>query len=236
MINLLKKYCDEVQLVITNGQLEKFDIYFNRLIETNKVMNLTAITDPVEVCIKHFIDSIIISKYIELPDSSKVIDIGTGAGFPGIPLAIIFDNVDFTLVDSLNKRIKFLDDISEDLGLKNVSTRHGRFENLGQVKEFRAQYDFALSRAVAPLNVLLEYTIPFLKVNAKFISYKSVLADQELTEATNAMKLLKCSLSNQFSYRLPEINDERVLLEFLKNGSTEKKYPRKAGTPKRKPL
>ena len=172
MKELLYNTALETGINLTDIQLEKFQIYYNLLIETNKVMNLTSITEEKDVVLKHFIDSLAIKNYIDI-SNGRVIDIGTGAGFPGIPLAIIYNDTQFTLMDSLNKRINFINTVMEECKLYNIETVHSRAEDLGHNNVYREKYDYCVSRAVAAIPVLLEYCIPFLKTGGKFISYKS---------------------------------------------------------------
>ena len=201
---------------ITEEKLNKLDKYYDLLIEWNNKINLTAITEPKEIILKHFVDCATINKFI---DENKVLDIGTGAGFPGIPLKIINEDLEITLADSLNKRIKFLDIVIETLELNKIETIHSRAEELAKNKKYRESYDIVVSRAVAALNVLLEYTTPFIKVGGKVICMKGNNVEEEIKESKNAIKILGTKL-------LP--------VEKMKN--TPAKYPRKAGTPAKEPL
>lgn len=235
MKEFLKKSASALSIELTDEMLEKFQIYFDFLLETNKSLNLTAITEMKDVVLKHFVDSISIVSYFDLKDK-KVIDVGTGAGFPGIPLAILNLDTEFVLADSLKKRLHFIDQVTEKCDLKNVTTVHGRAEDLGQDTMYRERFDYCVSRAVASLPVLLELCIPFVKQNGYFISYKSETLQQELGQAKHAMQELNCSLYQEYSYTLPETDYYRVLAAFSKNGPLKKKYPRQAGKPKRNPL
>ena len=235
MKNYLKESAEKLSINLSDRQLEQFEIFYELLIETNKSLNLTAITEMHEVVLKHFIDSIAISNYIDLSEK-KVIDVGTGAGFPGIPLAIIYPNAKFVLMDSLQKRLNFIEKVLVECDIKNVTTLHGRAEDIGQDKQYREKFDYCVSRAVAALPVLLELCTPMVKVGGKFVSYKSELLEEELVKAKNAMKILHCSLEKQFDYSIPDTDFYRVLAVFQKNGKLEKKYPRQAGKPKRSPL
>lgn len=235
MIDYLKNVSQEFGILLSDIMLEKFQIFYNLLMEKNKVMNLTAITDEKEVILKHFLDSIAIRKYISL-DNKKLIDVGTGAGFPGIPLAIICDNIEITLMDSLNKRIEFLNDVINKCDLKNVNTIHSRAEDLGHKNSYREQYDIVVSRAVANLSVLLEYCIPFLKVGGIFVSYKSILAEDEIQSSSSAQDKLKTKLINRIDYQIPQSDFSRNYLVFEKIDKLNNKYPRQAGKPKRNPL
>lgn len=235
MKEFLKKSASALSIELMDEMLEKFQIYFDFLLETNKSLNLTAITEMKDVVLKHFVDSISIVSYFDLK-GKKVIDVGTGAGFPGIPLAILNPDTEFVLADSLKKRLHFIDQVTEKCDLKNVTTVHGRAEDLGQDTMYRERFDYCVSRAVASLPVLLELCIPFVKQNGYFISYKSETLQQELGQAKHAMQELNCSLYQEYSYTLPETDYYRVLAAFSKNGPLKKKYPRQAGKPKRNPL
>lgn len=226
----------KIDIELSDEQLEQFQIYFDYLIEMNKVMNLTAITEMKEVVIKHFIDSISILKYYSFHEVKKVIDVGTGAGFPGIPLAIMLPEVEFTLMDSLNKRIKFLNQVIEKCGLENVSCIHSRAEELGRDNLHREKYDICVSRAVANLSILLEYCIPFVKISGRFISYKSILAEDELSKSSSAQKELGCSLCENISFEIPDTDYQRCFLLFQKDKVLKNKYPRQSGMPKKNPL
>lgn len=220
----------------SQSQLEQLFRFYELLIEKNKVMNLTGITDFEEVVEKHFMDSLIIHKFRDLNQQEKIIDIGTGAGFPGIPLKIVFPNLDIVLMDSLNKRLKFLDEVILDLGLKQISTLHGRAEDLGQKKEYREQFDFCVSRAVANLTTLSELCLPFVKVGGEFISYKSGDVQEEIRESSRAVTILAGSKSRMELFSLPETDISRSFIFIKKEKSTPKKYPRKAGLPGKEPL
>lgn len=236
MEEYLKKIASEIEIIISNKQIDQFRKYFDYLIEMNKVMNLTAITEPKEVVQKHFIDSISILNYYEFKDNMSVIDVGTGAGFPGIPLAIMCPNVNFTLMDSLNKRMKFLNNVIEMCELENVKCIHSRAEDLGKNDEYREIYDVCVSRAVANLSVLLEYCIPFVKVGGNFISYKSILAKDELVQSKNAQKKLCSYLEKNILFEIPDTDYKRCFLIFKKKSILSKKYPRQSGIPKKNPL
>lgn len=236
MKEYLKEISTEIGIPISDKQIDQFKKYFGYLIEMNQVMNLTAITEPKEVVQKHFIDSISIINYYDFKDSMSVIDVGTGAGFPGIPLAIMCPDVHFTLMDSLNKRIKFLNNVIELCELKNVTCIHSRAEDLGKNKEYREKYDVCVSRAVANLSVLLEYCMPFVKVGGYFISYKSILAEDELIKSQNAQKKLSTCFEKNISFEIPDTDYKRCFLFFEKKNILNKKYPRQSGMPKKNPL
>lgn len=235
MKQYLQKMAEQLEINLTSDMLSKFEIFYNMLLETNKTMNLTAITEMHEVVLKHFIDSIALLNYIELSNKT-VIDVGTGAGFPGIPLAILFPDTKFVLMDSLQKRLKFIDSVVDACDMKNVSTIHGRAEDLGHDVNYREKFDICVSRAVAALPVLLELCSPFAKVNGLFVSYKSELLKEELQQSEKALSILRCELMKQYDYTIPDSDFYRVYAVFKKNGALQKKYPRQAGKPKKNPL
>ncbi len=235
MKELLYNTALETGINLTDIQLEKFQIYYNLLIETNKVINLTSITEEKDVVLKHFIDSLAIKNYIDI-SNGRVIDIGTGAGFPGIPLAIIYNDTQFTLMDSLNKRINFINTVMEECKLYNIETVHSRAEDLGHNNVYREKYDYCVSRAVAAIPVLLEYCIPFLKTGGKFISYKSEKAEEEISLSGNAQKKLGCRFDKLYSFDLPGTDISRKFVVFEKIKTTNTAYPRQAGKPKRSSL
>lgn len=235
MIEYLKKCLDEVQIEITEYQLNQFQIFYDLLLEKNKVMNLTAITEEKEVVLKHFVDSVLLMKYIEIHHLS-IIDVGTGAGFPGIPLAILCPNSEFMLLDALNKRINFLKEVIEKCKLKNVNLIHARAEELGHDNYFREKYDLCISRAVSNLSALLEYSSPFIKKKGKIITYKSEKIEEELSSSFNAQKILFCKLNDVISFQLPDSNTGRSFIIFEKEKETPIKYPRNAAKMKKKSL
>lgn len=223
---------DKINEKIDNSQAERFYNYMNLLIEWNEKINLTAITEPDEVILKHFVDSLTINKYIE--SGMKLIDVGTGAGFPGIPISIANNELDITLLDSLNKRIIFLNEVIEKLNLENIITIHSRVEDFA-VKN-REKYDIATSRAVAGLNVLLEYLLPLVKVGGKCICMKGSNAEEEINEAKNAIKILGGEIEKIEEIELPESDIKRTIIIVKKVKETPKKYPRKAGLPSKEPI
>lgn len=223
-----------IGIELSDEQLEQFLTYYEMLIEKNKVMNLTAITDFDEVLEKHFEDSLSLIQAVDLEKSQAVIDLGTGAGFPGIPLKIAFPNLQITLADSLNKRILFLDDVIRELGLTGIDTVHGRAEDLAKNSDYREKFDLCVSRAVANLSTLSEYCLPFVKIGGKFISYKAGECDEEVAASKSSIFLLGGKISDIKKFELGESGRTFVIID--KVSGTPKKYPRKAGTPSKDPL
>lgn len=225
---------NSIGIELTDSQLNAFETYYDMLIDRNKVMNLTAITEFDEVMDKHFLDSVYLFRSIKLKADYKLIDIGTGAGFPGIPLKIVFPELKITLLDSLNKRVGFLNDVIAELNLNDIEAIHGRAEDIARDKLYRASYDIAVSRAVANLSTLSEYCLPFVKIGGKFVSYKSGDCADEVDNAKAAIHLLggKINKIDEFSYS----NNSRSFIVIDKVMNTSNKYPRKAGLPSKKPL
>jgi len=230
-----KKCLEILDLCLDDCQIEQFMDYYEILIEWNNMMNLTSITEFTEVIHKHFIDSLAIVKAI-YPNRENIIDVGTGAGFPGIPIKIAFPNTRVVLMDSLKKRIKFLEEVIRKLGLENIRVIHGRAEDLGRNEIYRESFDLCTSRAVAKLSVLSEYCIPFLKIGGKFVAYKSGNINDELNEAKSAIKILGGVISDQKEFMLPLTDIGRSLVIIEKIKETPKKYPRSAGKPSKEPL
>ena len=237
-LTLLKQACEEYKISLTSEQEQQFIQYYELLIEWNKVMNLTAITEMEEVITKHFVDSLCIVKSEKDLEtcSKKVIDVGTGAGFPGIPLKIAFPHLKVTLLDSLNKRLNFLNEVISRLGLEEIETVHGRAEDGARRAEHREQYDLSVSRAVSRLASLCEYCMPYVKVGGVFVSYKAEKASEELTEAKKAISVLGGKLEKEVAFQLCRTDMERDLIVIKKVKNTPKKYPRKAGTPTKEPI
>ena len=216
-------------------QLDQIEIFYEMLIEKNKVMNLTRITDKEDFYVKHILDSLLISQIIDINDQN-IIDIGTGAGFPGIPLKIFFTDIKITLLDSLNKRLIFLNEVIDRMGLNNISLIHGRAEEYGKNKKYREGYDISVSRAVADLSVLSELCIPFVKKGGVFVAYKSVDSDEEIIKAENAIKVLSGTEATINNIDLPCSNISRKLVIVNKKKNTPNSYPRNSGIPSKKPL
>ena len=231
-----EKDLKEFGIELSEKQREQFLLYYELLIEKNQVMNLTAITDYDEVMKKHFVDSVSLVRACDMKGRISVVDVGTGAGFPGLALKIVFPDLRVTLVDSLNKRVLFLKEVVEKLGLKEVTALHGRAEDLARQKELRERFDLCVSRAVANLSTLSEYCLPFVKVGGSFISYKSEKISEELPLAENAIQVLGGKIKDQVSFYLPDSDIYRNLFIVEKIKQTPKKFPRKAGIPGKEPL
>ena len=237
-----RKKCEKFEICLSDEQIKKFMDYYKLLMEWNSFMNLTAITDFDNVVLKHFVDSLAVYQGDVFRKKTaenfivSLIDIGTGAGFPGIPLKIVFPELKVTLLDSLNKRVKFLNNIIQELCLENIIALHGRAEDLASNEIYREQYDFCVSRAVANLSTLTELCVPFVKRGGYFISYKSEKVKEELSAGKKAIEILGGKLEDVLEYQLPDSDINRSLLLIRKEKNTPKKYPRKAGTPAREPL
>ena len=230
---ILLEYLTKIDIVLDEKSIESFYKYMNILLEWNEKINLTAIIEPKEIILKHFVDSISINKYIN--NANTIFDIGTGAGFPGIPLKIINSYKEFILVDSLNKRINFLEEVKKSLELDNINLIHSRVEDLANNKVYRETGDAVVSRAVANLRVLVEYMLPFIKVGGECICMKGPNIEEELKEAQNAIDILGGKIERIDNIILPE-DIERNIILIRKVKPTPGKYPRKAGTPVKKPL
>lgn len=235
-----EKGLEQLSITLSGEQKQQFLTYYEYLVEKNKVMNLTAITEYEEVITKHFLDSLAVVKTScfkpEELAGKRLIDIGTGAGFPGIPLKIAFPKLEILLLDSLNKRINFLNEVTEMLGLTKINTVHGRAEDYAKQKEYRESFDFCVSRAVANLSTLSEYCIPFVGQGGCFISYKSGSVDQELIQAEKAVKILGGQREEVVRFSLADTDMDRSFVVIRKAKPTPKKYPRKAGLPSKEPL
>lgn len=228
-----KELFDKIEIDLTQNMFDNFNTYQKELIEWNNNINLTTITEDNEVWLKHFIDSCTIFKYIKENDS--VIDVGTGAGFPGIPVRIIKD-IKLTLLDSLNKRINFLNEVCDKCNLKSVNLVHGRAEDFGKDKKYREQYDIATARAVANLSTLLEYSLPFVKENGSFICMKSSDCEEEINNAKHALEELGGKIEIIEDITLPDSDIKRKIIVIKKTKPTPSKYPRKAGIPAKQPI
>ena len=236
MSNVLTKKVKELSIVLNDKQTQQFEQYYNILVEWNKVMNLTAITEYEEVVEKHFLDSLTIVNAIHVEKIETLIDVGTGAGFPGIPLKIAFPHLKVTLLDSLNKRIKFLNEVIDLLELDDIKTIHGRAEDYAKQAEYREQYDICVSRAVANLATLSEYCLPYVKVDGLFVPYKSGEIDEELKSSEKAVSILGGKVEEVVKFQLPGTDIGRSFVKIHKIKETKKKYPRKAGMPTKEPL
>lgn len=230
------KDINSLGISLSDEQVEQFLRYYEMLVRWNEMINLTAITDFEDVMKKHFVDSLSMVRVCDLMGSLSLIDVGTGAGFPGLVLKIAFPDLKVTLLDSLNKRIHFLDEVISELGIYGVNTVHGRAEDYAKQDKYRESYDLCVSRAVANLSTLSEYCLPFVKVGGLFISYKSERVSEELATAEHAISMLGGVVENQVELILPDSDIYRNLVMIRKIQSTSLKYPRKAGLPARNPL
>lgn len=233
-MDMLQKQSEKLGVELDNKQKEKFYNYMELLLRWNENINLTAITEPKEVLQKHFIDSLTIMPYIQKDD--KVIDVGTGAGFPGIPLKIAKENIEVTLLDALNKRLNFLNEVINKLELSNIETLHLRAEEAGKNKNLREKFDISVSRAVAPLAVLVEYLLPLVKVNGKCICMKGSNIEEEIKNSKKAIEILGGKIETIEEFTLPDSEIKRNIIIIKKVNSTPSKYPRKAGTPSKEPI
>ena len=236
MVDKFENGLEELGITLSSDQRQQFDRYYELLVEWNKVMNLTGITDYDEVNLKHFIDSLTVVKIIDMNSVKKVIDVGTGAGFPGIPLKIAFPELEIVLLDSLNKRVKFLNEVIGELGLKKITAIHGRAEDIAKNKSYREQFDLCVSRAVANLSTLCEYSLPFLWISGSFVSYKGEFSENEIQQAERAVKVLGGKISETKKFKLPGTDMGRSLIKIDKVNKTPSKYPRKAGLPAKEPI
>lgn len=227
---------EKMNISLSEQQGEQFQKYYELLVEWNSFMNLTAITEYEDVLMKHFIDSVSLVNAYPVKNDISVIDIGTGAGFPGLPLKITFPNMKVTLLDSLNKRIHFLDEVIKSLNLTDIETLHGRAEDYAKPGQLRENFDLCVSRAVANLATLSEYCLPYVKVGGHFVAYKSEKSEEEIAMSKNAIHLLGGKIVNQVDFYLPDSEIYRNLIVIEKVSPTPKKYPRKAGLPSRDPL
>lgn len=235
-LTLLEKGCEQLGLTVNEQQKKQFVRFYEYLTEKNKVMNLTGITEFEEVLVKHFLDSLTCVKALDMTKVKKVIDIGTGAGFPGVPLKIMFPEIRFTLLDSLRKRVNFLEETFDLTGLTKIEAIHGRAEEFARNKNYREKYDVCVSRAVSNLATLSEYCLPYVRKGGYFISYKSGKVQEETEQAAKAVKILGGEIKDIIYFQLPDSEIERSLVVIEKIKNTPQKYPRKAGTPAKEPL
>lgn len=232
--DLMIDYGKDIDVVFTEEQLQKFYQYMNLLIKWNEKINLTAIVEPKEIILKHFIDSLTIIKYIE--PNKTMIDIGTGAGFPGIPIKIVREDLKITLLDSLNKRINFLNEVIKDLELENINAVHARIEEYAKNKQYREKYDVSTSRAVANLTTLSEYMLPMVSVGGMAICMKGSEINEEISKSKNSIKILGGEITKIEEFTLPKSDYKRNLILIEKTKQTPGKYPRKPGIPSKEPL
>lgn len=230
----IQELSNEIGIVLKEKQISQFYTYLELLLDWNEKMNLTAITVPDEIILKHFIDSMTIAKQIK--ENAKVIDVGTGAGFPGIPLKIMREDIAVTLLDSLNKRINFLNEVMNQLKLTKIQTIHSRVEEFGQNKKYREKFDYATSRAVANLSTLAEYLIPLVKINGICISMKGSNVEEEIQQSEKAISILGGKIETIEKFQLPKSDMDRNIILIRKVKSTPSKYPRKPGTPSKDPI
>ena len=233
--NIIEEKAETLGVSVSPDLIEKLEVYAKELKEWNEKINLTAITDDEGIAVKHFIDSLMLLKYVNIPENSKIIDIGTGAGFPGLVIAAARPDVKVTLLDSTGKKLKVVNDIGEKMGLLNYEILNMRAEEAGQKKEYRELYDFATARAVAELRVLSEYCLPFVKQNGYFISMKGALADKEIENATNALKTLSGKIEEKYNFNLCDAG-ERNIIKIKKISQIPTKYPRVSAQIAKKPL
>ena len=233
--NIIKEKSEVMGVSVSDDLIEKLEIYAKELKEWNEKINLTAITDDEGIALKHFIDSLMLLKYVDIPENSKIIDVGTGAGFPGLVIAAARPDVEVTLLDSTGKKLRVVNDIGEKMGLSNYEILNMRAEEAGQKKEYREGFDFATARAVAELRVLSEYCLPFVKQNGYFISMKGALADEEIENAANALKTLSGKIEEKFSFNLCDAG-ERNIIKIKKISQIPTKYPRVSAQIAKKPL
>jgi 16S rRNA (guanine527-N7)-methyltransferase len=235
-ISILVEDCKILGISLTKKQIDQFSIYFKLLLEWNKVMNLTAITEPEDIIKKHFVDSLSIINFERFQSDSWIIDIGTGAGFPGIPIKIAFPNTRVTLLDSLQKRITFLHKVIEELQLEDINAYHGRAEVYGHMHTYREQFDLCVSRAVAGLPTLLEYALPFVKKDGYFVAYKSEKIQTEISDADKFVTVLGGEIDKHYVFDLPNSTVKRTLFTIHKVNQTPGIFPRKPGIPLKKPM
>ena len=235
-LKVLDKGCEELGITLNEVQKQQFITFYEYLVEKNKVMNLTGITEFQEVLIKHFLDSLACVKAVDMSRIKRIMDIGTGAGFPGVPLKIAFPHLEACLLDSLKKRVNFLEETFQMLKLENITAIHGRAEEYAKNKQYRETYDLCVSRAVSNLATLSEYCLPYVKTGGYFISYKSGTVQEEVEQAQKAVKILGGKIQDVVYFQLPDSEIQRSLVVIEKIKATPGRYPRKAGTPLKEPL
>lgn len=235
VVDILQKHCSDYEIEINQDLARKLEIYCELLKEWNDKINLTAIKDDVGIAIKHFLDCLLVGKVAEFKDGMNIIDIGTGAGFPGLVIAAAYPNVNVTLLDSTGKKLKAVENIAEEMYVKNVKIIHSRAEDAGKNPEFREKYDFATARAVAELRILLEYTLPFVKVDGSFLSLKGATAKEEIDGAGNSLKTLGGKIDSINDFTLPG-GDKRAIIKVKKISQSSPKYPRPSAQIAKKPL
>ena len=235
-LTVLEQGCEQIGISLNEEQKQQFIAFYEYLVEKNKVMNLTGITEFQEVLVKHFLDSLACVKAVDMKKVTTVMDIGTGAGFPGVPLKIAFPHLEACLLDSLKKRVNFLEETFTLLKLQNITAIHGRAEEFAKNKSYRETYDLCVSRAVSNLATLSEYCLPYVKVGGKFISYKSGTVQEEAEQAEKAVRILGGKIQDVVYFNLPDSEIQRSLVVIEKIKPTPGKYPRKAGTPLKEPL
>ena len=235
-LTILEEGCKELGITLDENQKKQFTDFYEYIVEKNKVMNLTGITEFQEVLIKHFLDSLACVKAVDMSRIKRIMDIGTGAGFPGVPLKIAFPHLEACLLDSLKKRVNFLEETFQMLKLENITAIHGRAEEYAKNKQYRETYDLCVSRAVSNLATLSEYCLPYVKTGGYFISYKSGTVQEEVEQAQKAVKILGGKIQDVVYFQLPDSEIQRSLVVIEKIKATPGRYPRKAGTPLKEPL
>lgn len=235
-LSVLDQGCQEMGIVLDGEQRQQFVDFYEYLVEKNKVMNLTGITEFQEVLVKHFLDSLACVKAVDIKKVKRMMDVGTGAGFPGVPLKIAFPHLEACLLDSLKKRVNFLEETFQLLKLENITAIHGRAEEFAKNKAYRETYDLCVSRAVSNLATLSEYCLPYVKIGGFFISYKSGTVQEEVEQAQKAVKILGGRIQDVVYFQLPDSEIQRSLVVIEKVKATPGRYPRKAGTPLKEPL
>ena len=235
-LKVLEQGCEELGITLNEVQKQQFITFYEYLVEKNKVMNLTGITEFQEVLVKHFLDSLACVKAVDMSRIKRIMDIGTGAGFPGVPLKIAFPHLEACLLDSLKKRVNFLEETFQMLKLENITVIHGRAEEYAKNKQYRETYDLCVSRAVSNLATLSEYCLPYVKTGGYFISYKSGTVQEEAEQAQKAVKILGGKIQDVVYFQLPDSEIQRSLVVIEKIKATPGRYPRKAGTPLKEPL